>query len=503
MDIVSRKKDIMGKIGALNKITENTPKFNPKNSFSSINNNNESLNFLLELANTLVGYNEIKDSVVNVISRKLPEIEIAIKKDLKKQIKDIISCNVNPTIPGWLKSDGEGINIELSNIDFFGLMKCNPNQQDGYGSVLYDDISSGINSTDFNTYLYSNIQLNKNSTTPNSGISQPWGNSTTTSEIADITYNQIGKINQTDTTNKTNIINFKVNKNFDDKKLIDFNEAYIDSISIFGKTGSDKVLSNVVDNLFGTVGNVFGKSKEQLLIESKIKKCITCILNSDETSDSFFTFSNEDLKIIEKDVNNKRKGIRALDCCKKTPVSIEPSVLLESQQKIFTSDEPTPSISAEDSRTVAVSESIDTLANAQINLTIPTVDIPTIKLNFITDLIKELVYSLFTFIISPKLMMVYSINHQLIYGKGSKYDGPIDFIKKNVNLIKALGMIILEFIIKEILELVLAYLSYKIAINFEKETRERAKLYVNMLRTLSGLPPEITNQIQNITNRIL
>ena len=308
MAVVDKKKEIMGKIGALNKLTESIPKSDSKNSSSSVNNGTNPLEFLLELSNTLVGYNEIKDNIVNLISRKLPEVEVAIKKDLKRQIKELVSCGVNPTIPAWFKSDGEGINIELNNVDFFGIMKCDPNSPNGYSSTIYDDTASGLNSTDFNTYLYNNINSNRNVQTPNGGTSIPWGQSTTKTEIMDVSFSPAGKLNPNDTTSTTNIVNFKVNKSQDDKKLTDFNEALIDSISLFGKTGSDKVLSKIVDNMFGTVSKEFGKSKEQLLLEAKIKKVIDCILNSEDTSDNFYTFSNEDLKLMEKDVNNKRKG---------------------------------------------------------------------------------------------------------------------------------------------------------------------------------------------------
>jgi hypothetical protein len=512
MAIVDKKKEIMGKVGALNKLTEKgkskfdkskskfdkARNFNVKDSMSSINNGNNPLEFLLELSNTLVGYKEIKDNIVDLISRRLPEVEVAIKKDLKKQIKEIVSCGVNPSIPDWFKSDGEGINIELSNVDFFGIMKCDPNSPNGYSSIIYDDTASGLNSTDFNTYLYNNINSNRNVQTLNGGTSIPWGKSTSGNDIMDVSFSPAGKINSNDTTNTTNIINFRVNKSQDDKKLTDFNEALIDSISLFGKTGSDKVLSKIVDNMFGTVGKEFGKSKEQLLLEAKIKKVIDCILNSDETSDNFYTFSNEDLKLMEKDVNNKRKGIRVLDCCQTNPVQIDPNILLQSQTNIVNADETTPNITAEDNKTRAVNDAIENLANAQAGFAKNVVDVPTIKLNFILDIIREFVYSIITFVISPKLMGIYSLNHQIVYGRGTTYDGPIDFIKKNHNLVKAIGKIILDFVILILLILVLKYLSIRLSQKFAEDEIEKAKSYANTLARLVGIPPNITSQIQNI-----
>ena len=95
-------------------------------------------------------------------------------------------------------------------------------------------------------------------------------------------------------------------------------------------------------------------------------------------------------------------------------------------------------------------------------------------------------------------MGIYSLNHQIVYGKGTKYDGPIDFIKKNHNLVKAVGKIILEFVIQMLLILVIKYLSIRLSQKFTEDQIEKAKSYANTLARLIGIPPNITSQIQNI-----
>jgi hypothetical protein len=119
MSILDQKNKVMGNIAALNVINEGLPKFDIKNSFSSINNDTNPVDFLLDLVQSLMGYQELKGNIIDVITRKLPEIESKIKKTLKQDLKGYVSCGVNPSIPVWLRSTGAGVELKLSNIDFF------------------------------------------------------------------------------------------------------------------------------------------------------------------------------------------------------------------------------------------------------------------------------------------------------------------------------------------------------------------------------------------------
>ncbi|MHA1988376.1 MAG: hypothetical protein ACW98D_17210, partial [Promethearchaeota archaeon] len=77
------------------------------------------------------------------------------------------------------------------------------------------------------------------------------------------------------------------------------NNDYIDSIQLFG---SDKMLINIIDGIFGSLSAPLGKSQKQLEEEEKINNILECIINSEEDAeldDSFFTFSNEELQSIE------------------------------------------------------------------------------------------------------------------------------------------------------------------------------------------------------------
>ena len=84
MSILDKKNKIMADVASLNTINEGLPKLKKTNSFSSINGSGDSVGFLMDLTKSLVGYKEMIDNLSDFLTRKLPEIESAIKKDLKK-----------------------------------------------------------------------------------------------------------------------------------------------------------------------------------------------------------------------------------------------------------------------------------------------------------------------------------------------------------------------------------------------------------------------------------
>ena len=148
-------------------------------------------------------------------------IEKDIKLALKQELKSIVSCGVDPSIPSFLKYGNSGIVTEVKKVDFFDMLLTDPTTIGG--SLMYDDVSNQLNSTDFNTFLYSNIEQNKSDFTPNGGTSSPWGSSTIGSDVIDLKFSPVGT---PDIGN--NVIKVTTNSNFDNKTLIEFNNSFID-----------------------------------------------------------------------------------------------------------------------------------------------------------------------------------------------------------------------------------------------------------------------------------
>ena len=494
MSILDQKNKVMGKIAALNVINEGLPKFSSRNSFSSINNGTNPVDFLLDLVQSLMGYQELKDNIVDVMTRKLPEIESQIKKSLKRDLKESVSCGVNPSIPVWLRSTGAGIELKLSNIDFFDIMKTDPTTE--LGTLMYDDVTNGLNSVDFNTYLYSSIELNKDIYTPNGGSTTSWGASTNGTDIVDIRFSPVGST-------MNNIVKINANANYDNKTLTDFNNDFIDSITLFGIPNSpnaSKILNIIVDNLFGTTSVNAGKTKTQLKKESEINEVLECILNSDENDvidDSYFEFNNEQLTKIETQVNDKKNGIRVLTTCGNLPSQISFDTLLSVNKSLSASTITTGTTSPVEAQVKSMTSAIDTLADEQASGA-NTVDVPTIKVNFLLDLIKNFMKSIINIILSPKLMTLFSVNFKILYGLQSEYDGAIDFMKKNKNLILDISKSVLEPIINMLLSMVLKRLTSMISKKVAEDKIEQSKNYLAQVLSMVGVPTEITRQIQGL-----
>jgi len=495
MSIIDQKTKVMGNIAALNVITEGLPKFKLTNSFSSMTNSTNSTDFLLDLVQSLAGYDELKSNIVDIFSRKLPEIESEIKKTLKEILKAYVSCGVNPSVPAWLQSTGPGVTLKLSDIDFFEITKIDPKSP--FGFLFYDDTQSGLNSTYFNTFLYSNIEQNKGDFTPDGGISSPWGLSTNGSNILDLKFSPVS-------TTKNNIIKINTNSNYDNKTLTEFNNDFIDSISLFGNQNNidgSKILNGIIDNLFGTVAKTINKTKKQLKKEAEINECLECILNSDENDvidDNYFTFDNAQLTKIEIQASNRKNGIRILETCGNLPADIPISILMDVNMSLSASTIITTGItSLEESKSKAMGDAIDKLADAQAS-NASTINIPTVKLNFILELIKTFMKAIINIILSPKLMVLFAVNFKIMYGQLSEYENGIDFMKKNKNLITSIAKTVLEQNIKMLLTLALKHISIKLSKKYSDDTIEQSKNYISQVLTLVGVPTEIIRQIQGL-----
>lgn len=543
--VTEKKKKVMGKIAALNKLAEGKrPRKKKKEIDRTVNKENKIVKFITDLMPMLMDINEILDTVVDTLNKDLPKIEDAVKTELRSNLKEIVSCGIDPSIPDWFKSTGSGIDLELKKIDFFHLMNSNP--ASAGGKLLYEDISSKQNSVDYNTFLYYVIDANKNVTSNNGGTHYPWGNSTIQKDFMDVSFSPIGLINNE---TKTNIINFKVNSNFDNKTLTDVNNYLVDSFDIFGQSGASKVFTKVMDSIFGVVnlindpsktnvaraassigstltqydaidransknfsikvdtsmfGNMFGKTNEQLTNEAKVEEVIECILNSEgDVPDSAFKFSNETISRLEAEVANKKSGIKVLDCCKASPIQFDPNVFVEAERVIREADEeakanPKSTVSPDAKKSEAMKKALNNVSNHQASFATASVDIPAIKLNFITDFINNLTKSLVTFVVSPKLITIYAINHKIVYGQNTQYENAVDFINKNKNMVKRVADTILEIIIKALLKIVLIKIRKKISQLLIENEAEKIKDFMNQLSAVIGLPPMVNQMINRL-----
>lgn len=497
MAVKDTKKKVMGKVSALNKLTDKGNnrvdgiKSKVNSNKDAINNKkNNVMEFITNLAMAITSFEDLKKSITDVIANQLPKTESVIKNELKKQLKELVSCSVDPSLPLWLINDG--INLNVNKIDFYSIFKTSPESLGG--GMVYNDAANKLNSTDLNTFLYYVIEGNKSAPT-DAGVAFPWGVSTVNKALLDVKFNPVtstptsASLAGLNGPTTTNIFNFKVNQASKNMKLTEFNDTLVDSISLFGKSGSDKVIIKLMQDMFGTLNKMIPKPNAQIVEEEKMRKTLECITNAEaEVDDSFFTFSNEDLVLIDREANNKKNGIRVLECCSQNILSLDPEDLNAVQTDIQNSiNTPPPGFTAETAKIASVSRSIDNLATKAIGVNIDPLDFSNLRMNFILDMIKNYATSLVSYIISPKLLVVFAINHQLIYGQGKQYKDGIDFLEKNKNMLKPIFDAIKKTIIQMIIRLIIKKLSAKIGEKIKDDAIEKNKAYLTQLKVLNGI----------------
>lgn len=483
MAIIDKKRKIFAKLSAINALA-NVKKDKLNNSIGSINNKINSIEFLADFTIVLVGAKVIKDYVVDCISNRLPEFELAIKDNLKRQFKERVSCGVDASIPAWFQHGGPGIELAVPNIDFYDLMRTDPTSFPG--SLIYTDVPSNLNSKDFNTYLYYTIQ----DKTP-----KLWGNSVSGVDILESTFFE-STTATVGNPSKNNIIKYTTSPTYSNKKLTDFNNDFIDTLSLFGNPSSldsPKVITLIMEELFGSLSSSIGKSKKKIKKELEVKEVLKCIIDSQDgnITDNFFNFDNPTLAKIDRETNNRQNGIRELKTCDNLLVQV-------ALRDISTQINPILSATTKANEIKAVTDALDGLANLQASFSSNAINIPTIKLNFIMEIVKNLQMVIMSAIITPEFMSLFAINHQIIYGKGSTYDGAFDFIAKNVELMKDVGLIVLKMLLNLLLTLVGLYITVRLKEMYADNEIEKAVSYVNKLLSYAGVPPEIMTQLNKI-----
>lgn len=456
MSILDKKRQIFGDIAAAKTLTESMPQLKLSSSIPSLNNNGDSITFLSDLIKSLIGYNALVKSVVDILTHSLGDVEIEIKKNLKLQLKSIVSCGVNPSLPDFIKTNG--IVIGVKKIDFLDLLKVDPNSSSG--KLLYNDVTPNLlNSTDFNTFLYSVIQ--------NDGVTHTWKG------ILDITFVSLDP----NGINPNNSLIIKSNSSYNSKKLDDLNNDFIDSLELFN---TENIVNKIVDMLYGSVSVKLSKSRKQLEAEAKINTVIDKMIKADAgdtIDDSYFTFDNVELTKIEAEADNRKRGIVKVKASTIIDASITEESLTEFNTQMGTA------VTVQERKDVLTS-SLDSMATETTNNSTNPSDNQAIKLNFIQQIIDTLIKSIVGVVLSPKVVIVFLITFKIIYGQGLEFTNGVDFINKNKelikNVIKKITLLIVQFLIvialKKIAELVA-----------DAQIKKQKEKYTNRLTQLLSL----------------
>lgn len=439
-----------------------------------VNKGKESVvGFISDIVIMLVGFFALLSLVIDMLTNTLVDIEREIKITMKQELKSLISCGVDPSIPAYLKSTGTGINFEVNKIDFLDMMLIDPNSVGG--KLMYSDITSPYtSSSDFNTFLYGVIQ--------NEGVTYTWGG------IFDVTFNSLGVFPI-----PNNTLTIKATPTYSNapKTLTDFNNDYIDSLTLFN---TEKVLSKIIDAMYGSVSISVGKTSKQLQTEAEINNVIdnmTDLDSDDDISDSSFVFTNAEVYQHEDAASWRKKGIMKLDCCTQVAATMPIEFLTNFNEEISGTS------TTQDKRTV-VSNNINKMANQNtVNSDDPANGV-SIKINFVQGMINNLIKSIVGMVLSPKVITLFLINFKIIYGQAASFDGPVDFMKKNKNLFNAINKRITAMIVKKILTLALKSIASLVASAIIIKQIEKAKNKQAQMASLNGAPPSAVKAIKGL-----
>ena len=147
----------------------------------------------------------------------------------------------------------------------------------------------------------------------------------------------------------------------------------------------------------------------------------------------------------------------------------------------------------------AVSDGLNNMANASVaNVTNPT-DVSSTKLDFIQQILNNFIKAIVGVILTPKVALIFIVNYKIIYGQSASFSSPLDFIKKNKNLINNIVIVITKELIKIILLFALSEISKLVSKAIAKKQKEKNLNRLAQLQTLIGIPFDI---VRNLINTI-
>lgn len=138
------------------------------------------IGFLLQILKHLgVTYEQLRQWLIYFLTAILPVVELSVKTILLTNLKNMISCSVDPRIPekyrkrhkGWVNNDESntsqeyGIDINIESIDFMDKLSISPLSE--YGSELYfglkdiEDSYKFARADDFDAFLWFVIHKGK------------------------------------------------------------------------------------------------------------------------------------------------------------------------------------------------------------------------------------------------------------------------------------------------------------------------------------------------------
>lgn len=240
MSLADNKRTIFTIIGAYKSLMEQTNALRQTDIYSSINNKDDIVPYLLDVMKTVVGTEALKEVIGGMFSDLVDEVEPQLKTVLKKQF---IQLNANEALP--ISFITNGITVPVKTIDVNGKFKVAPSS--ATGNLIY-----GAMTDTFNSVAYNTIQ--------NAGSFKGYGN------IA---------IKYDSTTDS-----FQIKPSGITTNIGEYFTSFIDKTELINKK---ELLSSVMDKFYGTLTKNQGKTVEQTYEELQVEALLQQVLDDDDS----------------------------------------------------------------------------------------------------------------------------------------------------------------------------------------------------------------------------
>jgi hypothetical protein len=308
----------------------------------------------------------------------------------------------------------------------------------------------------------------------------------TWNNILTFTFNELG-IGGT----PNNTLTIKTDPSYDNKTLTELNNNFVDSLTLFN---TENILNRLMDVIYGSISSNIGKSLKQLETEAQINAIIDKMSNNvniNTIEDSAFDFTNEEIYRQQQEAEKRKCGQTLLQTSNTILSEVPITYLTDFNNQISLATN-------QEDKKRAVSDGLNNMANASVaNVTNPT-DVSSTKLDFIQQILNNFIKAIVGVILTPKVALIFIVNYKIIYGQSASFSSPLDFIKKNKNLINNIVIVITKELIKILLLFALSEISKLVSKAIAKKQKEKNLNRLAQLQTLIGIPFDIVRNLINI-----
>ena len=392
------------------------------------------------------GSNSIK-YVKKLLLQTLKNIEPKISEILNEEALNAVGCDQQQMF------NGQVLYIKVSSIDLGGLLKKDPSEP--IGKVLYEKDPIQVQQYPFslNKELYTRIESGQPYSVDNGQLYIGQSGQ----DLFDIQYVETDNIGQTGPWYKVTLVNRVNNIN----KVGEFMVDYYKTIKI---VDFHNIMASIMNSLSGAISiqanvglvQAGDATKFELILQRILGLCfdnkkeidvsgVAKVAELDGVDDSFFEFTEIDLRNIDLKVNNIKNGVVEYENCDNVKLPVDSGAVLDSLNNLlFIPD--SDLVNAADSLTQSLTDNPDwsgLAISGNINAAV--------NLNFV----KLLAQGLVTAILSPKILLpIFTMLKSLGNTVTDQINSFVDFAKKFksfvINLVSKIGALF----VKELFELI-------------------------------------------------